>query len=126
LKLSCKLLLVRNKIDLENKAPNFAENEIGISAAKKQNLEQLTDAILQKVSYNTNQDTVITNARHYEALIKTEEALQAVITAIDQNISNDFVAQDIRLALFHLGEITGTVTVDDLLENIFSKFCIGK
>jgi tRNA modification GTPase len=121
-----KLLVVRNKIDLENTLPINAENEIGISAAKKQNLEQLTDAILQKVSYNIYQDTVVTNARHYEALLKTEEALQAVITAIENNITNDFVAQDIRLALFHLGEITGTVTVDDLLENIFSKFCIGK
>lgn len=121
-----KLLLVRNKIDLESTVPIYAENEIGISAAKKQNLDQLTNAILRKVSYNTYQDTVVTNARHYEALIKTEEALNAVIIAIENNITNDFVAQDIRLALFHLGEITGTVTVDDLLENIFSKFCIGK
>jgi tRNA modification GTPase len=121
-----KLLLVRNKIDLESTAPIYAENEIGISAAKKQNLDILTDAILQKVSYNINQDTVITSARHYEALVKTEDALKDVIKAIDTNITNDFVAQDIRLSLFYLGEITGQVTPDDLLENIFSRFCIGK
>ncbi len=121
-----KLLKVRNKIDLEVTEPIYNKNEIGISASKKINLESLTDHIIEKVSYNINQDTVVTNARHYEALIKTEEALKAVIHAINSNITNDFVAQDIRLALFHLGEITGTVTVDDLLENIFSKFCIGK
>jgi tRNA modification GTPase len=121
-----KLLLVRNKIDLEKISIQTTENVIGISAAQKLNLDLLTDKIIEKVSYNTQADTVVTNARHYEALIKTEEALQDVIKAIDSNITNDFVAQDIRLALFHLGEITGTVSVDDLLDNIFSKFCIGK
>jgi tRNA modification GTPase len=121
-----KMLLVRNKIDLEPATYQPNESEVGISAAKKLNLEFLTDKIIQKVTYNTQADTVVTNARHFEALIKTEAALQDVIKAIDNNITNDFVAQDIRLALFHLGEITGTVTVDDLLENIFSKFCIGK
>lgn len=121
-----KLLLVRNKIDIEENTYKSLENEIGISAAQKLNLDILTDKIIEKVSFNTQADTVVTNARHYEALLKTEEALQDVIKAIDSNITNDFVAQDIRLALFHLGEITGTVSVDDLLENIFSKFCIGK
>jgi tRNA modification GTPase len=121
-----KLLLVRNKIDLDQNEVPFNENEIGISAANKLNLDELTDKIIEKVSYNTQADIVVTNARHYEALMKTEEALYAVLEGIDNNITNDFVAQDIRLALFHLGEITGTVTVDDLLENIFSKFCIGK
>jgi tRNA modification GTPase len=121
-----KLLLVRNKMDLDVNSLNIQLDEIAISAAKKINLELLTDRIIEKVSYNTQADLVVTNARHYEALIKTESALQDVINAIDNNITNDFVAQDIRLALFHLGEITGSVSVDDLLDNIFSKFCIGK
>lgn len=121
-----KLLLVRNKIDIEENTYKSSENEIGISAAQKLNLDILTDKIIEKVSYNTQADTVVTNARHYDALLKTEDALQDVIKAIDSNITNDFVAQDIRLALFHLGEITGYVSVDDLLDNIFSKFCIGK
>ncbi len=122
-----KLLLVKNKIDLELNYIQNTENEIGISAAKAINLDLLIDKIIEKVSFNTQADTIVTNARHFEALQKTEEALNAVIHGIDHNITNDFVAQDIRLALFHLGEITGgTVTPDDLLENIFSRFCIGK
>ena len=120
-----KLVLVQNKIDLiENWAP--LNGEIGISAAKKLNLDNLIHVILEKTIHNTEHEIVVTNARHYEALVRTQETLEAVIQGIDNNITNDFVAQDIRLALFYLGEITGEVTPDDLLDNIFSRFCIGK
>jgi tRNA modification GTPase len=71
-------------------------------------------------------NTVVTNLRHHQQLILTKDSLEAVITGIDSNITNDFVAQDIRHALHHLGEITGEISTDDLLENIFRKFCIGK
>lgn len=120
-----KLILVQNKIDLVNfsQDSNF---DIAISASQKINLEELIEKIIVKVGYDSQSDTVITNARHYESLIKTQEALKAVIAGIDSQITNDFVAQDIRLALFYLGEITGEVTPDDLLESIFSRFCIGK
>ena len=64
--------------------------------------------------------------RHQQELVNTEHDLQRVITGIDKGISNDLLAMDIRQALHHLGEITGEITTDDLLENIFSKFCIGK
>ena len=70
--------------------------------------------------------TVVTNARHYEALQKADEALQSVLRGLDVGITGDFLAMDIRRALAHLGEITGEVVVDDLLDNIFSNFCIGK
>jgi tRNA modification GTPase len=68
---------------------------------------------------------LVTNIRHLEALQKTEEALIRVLGGID-SVTSDFLSMDIKQALHYLGEITGAVTTDDLLENIFSKFCIGK
>ena len=72
------------------------------------------------------EDTVVTNTRHYEALSRANESLEKVLQGLDSNITGDFLAMDIRQALHHLGEITGEITTDDLLDNIFSKFCIGK
>ena len=69
---------------------------------------------------------MVTSLRHQQELVNTEHDLQRVIEGIDKGISNDLLAMDIRQALHHLGEITGEITTDDLLENIFSKFCIGK
>ena len=71
-------------------------------------------------------ETTVSNARHYEALMKTNESLNKVISGIEKKVTNDFIATDIRYALNYLGEITGEISTDDLLENIFSKFCIGK
>ena len=71
-------------------------------------------------------DTVVTNLRHFESLLKTRQALDDVLAGIANEVTNDFLALDIRGALHHLGEITGDITTDDLLGNIFSKFCIGK
>ena len=71
-------------------------------------------------------NTVVTNARHYESLQNTLGALNDVLTGVDNGISGDFLAMDLRQALHHLGTITGEITTDDLLGNIFSKFCIGK
>jgi len=64
--------------------------------------------------------------RHYESLQETRKALNDVATGVEQSVSNDLLALDIRQALHHLGEITGEITTEDLLDNIFSKFCIGK
>ena len=74
----------------------------------------------------SNQQTVVSNSRHFEALNKAFTALNEVQKGMDQNISSDLMAIDIRQALFHLGEITGEITTDDLLGNIFTNFCIGK
>ena len=74
----------------------------------------------------SNQQTVVSNSRHFEALTKALEALNEVQKGMDQDISSDLLAIDIRQALHHLGEITGEITNDELLGNIFSKFCIGK
>ena len=70
--------------------------------------------------------TLVTNLRHYESLRETTKALEDVLAGIANGITNDLLAVDIRQALHHLGEITGEITTEDLLENIFSKFCIGK
>jgi tRNA modification GTPase len=69
---------------------------------------------------------LITNARHYESLLQTKNALDNVLIGLGRSVTGDFLAMDIRQALYHLGEITGQITNDDLLSNIFSKFCIGK
>jgi len=99
-----------------------------ISAGKKENLEGLTARILELVNLDKFRtgNTIITNVRHYDSLTKTRESLLEVLTGLDQLVTHDFLAMDIRRALHYLGEITGEVTTDDLLATIFSKFCIGK
>ena len=71
-------------------------------------------------------NTVVTNVRHYDSLVKTRESLLDILDGLDNEVTNDFVAMDIRRSLHFLGEITGEITTDDLLENIFRNFCIGK
>jgi tRNA modification GTPase len=71
-------------------------------------------------------DVIITNMRHYEALLNTSKSLQEVLTGMDMQQTGDLLAFDIRKAIYHLGEIVGDISSDDLLANIFSKFCIGK
>jgi len=108
--------------------PQTSDNILYISAKNKTGIEELKSEILRKVnlhSINTD-DVLISNIRHLEALQKTEESLNRVLVNIDDPITSDFLASDIKQALYYLGEITGQVTTDDLLETIFSKFCIGK
>ena len=77
--------------------------------------------------YIKNTDaTMVTNLRHFEQLKLTLETLETVRQGIQNNLTNDFLAQDLRHALYHLGQITGSITNDDLLKNICGKFCIGK
>ena len=80
--------------------------------------------VLQAKRYraNSSSQTIVTNARHADALRRTAEALQKSIEAVELSIPGDLLAQDLRLALDGLGEITGTISTDDLLANIFSKF----
>jgi len=122
---------VVNKSDLldsEFQKELQAINPSFISAKNNEGIDELKDEVLRKVNlHNLNTDDVlVTNIRHVEALQKTQEALERVLYGIDNPITSDFLAMDIKQALYYLGEITGMVTTDDLLENIFSKFCIGK
>ena len=99
-----------------------------ISAKSNVGVEELKEELLRKVNLHNldGDDVLVTNIRHVEALQKTNESLGKVLDGIDNPITSDFLALDIRQALHHLGEITGSVSTDDLLDNIFSKFCIGK
>ncbi len=101
---------------------------IFISASNKTNITELKDKILStfQVKTVTSGDVMVTNLRHYQNLIQTNDALERVLHGMDTGITGDFLAMDIRQSLHYLGEITGTITTDDLLDNIFSKFCIGK
>jgi len=99
-----------------------------ISALKKENLDQLKARLLEVVQpddFKTG-ETMVTNLRHFQSLQATKKALDDVIAALDKGRTGDLLALDIRQALHHLGEITGEITTEDLLDNIFSKFCIGK
>jgi len=104
------------------------DNILYISARNKTGIEELKSEILRKVNLHSisTDDVLVSNIRHLEALQKTKESLERVLKNIDQPITSDFLASDIKQALYYLGEITGQVTTDDLLETIFSKFCIGK
>lgn len=126
-------LPVANKIDQATPAQLAAfagiEGLVEISAAEGAHLEDLKQALIDKVNLgklNTQQQTIVTNLRHVDSLNKTYKALDDVLNGIGLGMSGDLVAADIRRALYSLGMITGEITNDDLLDNIFTKFCIGK
>ena len=111
------------------KLSNLSANSIiPVSAKNAMNIEYLKEKLFEAAAgegVNT-ESTIVTNARHHDALRRADEALAEVLTGLDANITGDFVAQDIRRSLSYLGEITGEIGVEDLLGNIFGKFCIGK
>jgi len=127
------LLLVGNKIDgeekrnLETEFGGF-ENLLFISAKQHLHLDLLKEKLVAMVLKNeTSADqTIITSARHYDALSKADCALESVLDSLQKNVSGELFAADIRRALDALGAITGEVTSDEILGEIFSKFCIGK
>lgn len=128
-----KLLIVANKQDLlsandTNKIQLSVENIILISAKNKNAAEVVKQSLIDFVNsldFNQNQ-TIVTNTRHYDSLLKTLEEIQKVQNGIAMNLSSDLLAIDINQALYYFGEITGEVTNDELLGNIFANFCIGK
>lgn len=97
-----------------------AKSGLGIDVLKAKLLEFVNTGALR------NNDTIITNSRHYDSLLKALSEVQKVQQGMDVNLSGDLLAIDIRQALYHFGEITGEITSDDLLGNIFANFCIGK
>jgi len=124
-------IVIVNKADLltsEDMAAFSGFNASFISAKSQDGVEELKDLLIEQVNLkNLNADDVmVTNIRHVEALQHTQSSLERVLYGIDNPVTSDFLALDIRQALHHLGEITGQVSTDDLLDNIFSKFCIGK
>jgi tRNA modification GTPase len=128
-----QLVLVANKIDKEDleytkrefsSFPGMlfisAKERIGIDTFKKHMVELFDNRTVNVT------ETIVTNARHVEALRHTNSALIKVLEGLNHNVSGDFLAMDIRQALHYLGTITGEISSDDLLANIFSRFCIGK
>jgi tRNA modification GTPase len=128
-----QLLIVANKIDVENLSDLKEEfrsypDIIYISAKEHKNIDTLKQKLLslfdaQKIN---GVDTIVTNARHANSLKCTYLALQKVSEGLSNNSVGDLLALDIRYALDELGAITGTVSSEDLLDSIFTKFCIGK
>lgn len=125
-------LLIGNKIDLMNVEDTIKKYDdidiLFISAKEHTHVNLLKKKLVENViSGNVETENVIvTNARHYEALQKINEALADTRKGLDKNIPGDLIAPDIRRCLYYLGEITGQITNEDQLDYIFSKFCIGK
>ncbi|MFZ4612101.1 MAG: tRNA uridine-5-carboxymethylaminomethyl(34) synthesis GTPase MnmE [Bacteroidia bacterium] len=131
-----KIIVIVNKIDLVSELKplehRFKEMDIEslfISAKSGENLHLIEEKLLSLTVNRSieNNDLIVSNSRHYEALIHAEIALEKTLVGIESNITGDFLAQDIRTALYHIGQITGQIEIDrDILGTIFSKFCIGK
>ena len=124
------LFLVENKSDKNTAAPYEIEGlrHIQISALLKTGMQTLENELVKLVDIAALESgqSIVSNLRHAEALQNAATALEKVLNGIDNPITSDFLAIDIKQALQHLGEITGSISTDDLLDNIFSKFCIGK
>jgi tRNA modification GTPase len=130
-----KLIVIANKIDQASRSDLEKVSAIRdrfqvveLSAREGQGMDELRKDLLAYVKEDpaASQQIIVSNARHYQALKRAEESLLAVKEGLENGISSDLVAMDIRQGIYHLGEITGQISTDDLLGNIFSKFCIGK
>ena len=127
------LIVVANKADtITDKEKTQLKDSIDslqlIAAKTGQGVEDLKTSLLEFVNTGAlkNNQTIVTNTRHYDALLKALEEINRVQEGIDEGLSGDLMAIDIRQALYYFGEITGEITNDDLLGNIFANFCIGK
>ena len=131
------LIIVINKVDLlSNNEVETIRGQLEslnlklqtISAKQKIGIDELKNTLLSFVNTGAlrNNETIVTNTRHYDSLLKALEEIQKVQFGLSSNISSDLMAIDIKQALYYFGEITGEVTNDELLGNIFANFCIGK
>jgi len=133
-----QLIIVFNKIDKisseeqtvleEEFLPHIPAKRIYLSAKYRKNTDTLEQVLLEAANlpdFGEN-DVIITNMRHYEALSKALDAIERVDKGLREGISGDFISQDIRECMHYLGEITGDISTDEVLGNIFGKFCVGK
>ncbi|TYA78714.1 tRNA uridine-5-carboxymethylaminomethyl(34) synthesis GTPase MnmE [Seonamhaeicola marinus] len=127
------LIVLANKVDkIEEPQVSTIQNKIPeiklLSAKSGRGVEELKDNLLSFVNTGAlkNNDTIVTNTRHYDSLLKALEEVSKVKEGLDNGLSGDLLAIDIRQALYYFGEITGEISNDDLLGNIFANFCIGK
>lgn len=130
-----ELIIANNKIDISQKIPitintpekilvveTSAVNNTGIERLK----EELSKKVLDKTHVDSKESVVITNERHYSALLKAKQSLTSALNSLKIGESEEFIAVDLRTAIDLIGEIVGLVTTEEILNNIFSKFCIGK
>lgn len=127
------LVLLVNKADTlsedeKNKIGTYLDDVKYLSAKTGEGVEELQNSLLEFVNTGAlrNNETIVTNTRHYNSLLKALEEIEKVQFGMKAELSSDLMAIDVKEALYHLGEITGQVTNDELLGNIFANFCIGK
>lgn len=127
-----KMILIANKIDNLLEIPkgfkDFVElDTLFVSAKRKENIHEIAEYLTDTVEQiPVNDQTIVSNLRHYEAFNSVAQNIEKIRTSLADGVSTDLVSIDIRDALYHLGEITGEVTSDEILDNIFRNFCIGK
>ncbi len=125
-------IIVANKTDLLVETPkNFSglmEHEVVfISAKRRENIHMLMEVLLQSINLEAMSDqTLLTNSRHFDALTRTRKSVQTIREGLQSGLSADLLATDLQQALHYLGEITGEITTDEILGQIFERFCIGK
>lgn len=130
------LIIVANKIDTglrdtiqQLEILDLTDNEkiCFIAAKQKQHLDELIDLMIHSVNITTSEeDVIVSNARHYEILKNAHESILRVLSGLDSGITGDFLAQDIRECIHYMGEITGEISTHEILGHIFKNFCIGK
>lgn len=123
-----RVLTVVNKMDAAPEGFRVPEGALGISARQGDGIEALCEALRSTVDTEGlyHGDAVVSNSRHYEALTAARESLGHALAGMDEGLPADLLSEEIRPVIRHLGEITGQITTDEILGNIFSKFCIGK
>lgn len=132
-----RLVILLNKTDQTDSADMILSQITSLSSGEKilpiaaktgYNIHHLVDELVSTINLNAlhSGDVIVSNARHYEALSHARLAIERVITGLDSHLSGEFVSQDIRECLHYLGEITGQITTDEVLGNIFKNFCVGK
>lgn len=128
------LIVVKNKVDISvNQEQSLIthsdiDNNISISALNGKNLDLLLNQIMELIEarFQINESTLVINQRHYDCVIRIQKSLDSLSVGLDSGLTNDLLAVDAKQVLHDLGVLTGEIHTDDLLENIFSNFCIGK
>ena len=122
-----KIIIVFTKIDLENNLKDkFKSEEISINTKEEKDILKIKNKILENLKTEYTNQLTITNTRHYSALSLARKEISEVQKGLKKTVPMDLLSVDLKQAIYHLGEITGEVTNDEILSNIFSKFCIGK
>ncbi len=116
------------RTDFDTLFPELGADRLFISAKQHHNTDRLQELLVEAAAIPSigEEDVIVTNLRHYESLNSALEAIRRVKEGLEVGITHDFLSQDIRECMFYLGEITGQISTDEILGNIFSKFCIGK